>query len=124
MNQIGEFLTLLEDPSPEHQHSVQEVQELLRLDQNRRHQVELGKVWGQIIEGRLPPLVERIAKEVEQQASLRAQELGEQLRRLQGTEQLNQTPWLKLFREVQEHPLLRHADAGDLAKFFWGRSIF
>lgn len=118
LRDVGDFLALLEDSAPEHQRSVQEIREILILDQERRHGLRKAELWERIANSTVPELVVSAAGKAAETAHARVEKLGTQLKAAQAEATYDQNTWLRLLREVQTLPVLRHANRGDIAAFF------
>jgi hypothetical protein len=118
LRDVGDFLTLLDDSSPEHQRSVQEIRHILVLDQERRHGLRKAKNWERIASSSVPKSVVSTARKAAEAAQAHVEELDTQLKAAQAEATYEQNTWLCLLREVQTLPVLRHANRGDIAAFF------
>jgi len=118
LTRLASFLTSLHDPAPEHQQVMQGVQELVRLDQEHRRQLELKKAWARTATEDLPENIVQALKAAETEAHERAEALQRQQGELepQIKQQLELHPWVKLLGEFRGLPLLQQIDDENMNK--------
>lgn len=117
---IGHFLALLDDTSEGHRHNVDEVNELLRLDQQRRRAAAAHAFWKSVVSVDAPPNVKRLVWEASKRAAGDEAELQRQISSGELRAGFDANPWLRLLREIQALPVLRGANTGVLAETFVG----
>jgi DNA-binding NtrC family response regulator len=115
---VGQFLTLLDDSSNEHRRTVSEVQELLRLDQEHRSATATLAFWVKVLALEPPANVQRLVRASAGAVDANRKLIQRKIVSAQKAASIESNPWLRLFREVHALPLLRTANAGELAKAF------
>lgn len=115
---VGQFLTLLDDNSDEHRRNLEEMKELLALDQQLRLASVTHKFWQQVLSLDAPANVKRLVREASKRVEKEQAELQRQLATGERQASIEANPWLRLLKEVQDLPLLRAANGGELAKAF------
>jgi transcriptional regulator with AAA-type ATPase domain len=121
---VGEFLALLDDNSDDHRRNVGEVQELLALDQRLRVASAVHDFWQNVLVCNLPGNVKRLVGVAVKSAESERAELRRQLASGERQASIDANPWLRLFQEIQDLPLLRGSDAHGLASaFVWGFNL-
>jgi DNA-binding NtrC family response regulator len=115
---VGQFLSLLDDSSPEHRLCVAEVQQLLGLEQVRERAAQIEAFWCRVLTVDLPPAVAPQVLEAAQVASEVRSKIGREIEAAKQAAHIESNPWLRLFQEIHGLPLLRGANAGELGKAF------
>lgn len=115
---VGRFLTLLDDSSDEHRRNVEDVKQLLALDQRLVRATALHNFWHHVLTLDVPGNVKKLVRAASKQVEREHAELQEQLASGERQASINANPWLRLFNEIHDLPLLRGANPGELAKAF------
>jgi hypothetical protein len=115
---VGRFLTLLDDSSDEHRRNVEDVKQLLALDQRLVRATALHNFWHHVLTLDVPGNVKKLVRAASKQVEHEHAELQEQLASGERQASINANPWLRLFNEIHDLPLLRGANPGELAKAF------
>jgi hypothetical protein len=115
---VGRFLMLLDDSSEEHCRNVEDVKQLLILDQRLVRASALHDFWHHVLTLDVPANVKRLVRAASRQVEREQAELEKQLSSGERQARFNANPWLRLFNEVHDLPLLRGTNHGELAKAF------
>ncbi len=115
---VGRFLTLLDDSSNEHRRNVEDVKELLVLDQQLGRASALRGFWQHVLTLEVPGNVRTLVRAASKQVDHELADLQRQLASGERQASINANPWLRLFNEIRDVPLLRGASGGELASAF------
>jgi len=116
LKKLAEFLSAVDDQTPEHQAVVKAVEAFIQQEQAQHWQLFLKEVWAVLANQDVPPLVVSGLRSAEAEAQFRAGELTRQQREHEPhvSAMLEQDPWMKLRMELQGLPLFQHLKgAGD-----------
>jgi transcriptional regulator with GAF, ATPase, and Fis domain len=110
LKKVSEFLSDLDDETPEHQELIQLVEDFIQQDQDQRWHIFLKQVWAALATQDVPPIVVSGLRSAEAAAQARADELLQQQREREPLvmAMLEQNPWWKLRLELQGLPLFQH----------------
>ncbi|MBM4779313.1 MAG: sigma-54-dependent Fis family transcriptional regulator [Archangiaceae bacterium] len=115
---IDQFLALLDDNTEGHRRNVEDVKELIRLDQQHRLAVEAHRFWQSVLALEAPASVKKLVLAASDRAKEEQAALHRKISAGDRQASIDANPWLRLFKEVHELPLLRGANTGELAKAF------
>jgi DNA-binding NtrC family response regulator len=115
---VGQFLSLLDDSSEEHQQSVTEVQRLIDLDRKRRGTMEAAAFWRKLLGAGLPTSIAKQVEDMARAAGEKQRTIEGEISAIQQRGHVESNPWLSLLREIHALPLLKGANVGELGGTF------
>ncbi|QQR46138.1 sigma-54-dependent Fis family transcriptional regulator [Myxococcus xanthus] len=110
LKRVAAFLSDLDEQTSEHQELIQVVEDFIKQDQDQRWQTFLKQVWAVLATQDVPQLVVSGLRRAEAAAQARADDLLKQQREREPFVEtmLGQSPWIRLFLELQGLPLFQH----------------